>query len=441
MMIAAESSRGRGGASLLSAAEAVSGISSGDRVFIGGIACPPESLVEAIAARANELRDVSIWHLPLLGKVPFVTPEFSRSFRLTTSFIGPDLREPVAEGRADFVPVFLSETPGLFGARYPIDWAVVQLSPPDRHGFCSAGISVDMTMSAIRHARHVIAEINPRMARTLGNTLVHVDRLDAITEVDRPLPELAPFALWDVLKRISEQIAGMIGDGDCLQIGIGSMPNMVLELIKDRRHLGIHTEMLTDGIVELYCAGAIDGSRKAVMPGKIVCAFAVGLRQLYDFVDDNPVVGFYGADFTNDPYVIGQNDNVVAVNSAIQIDLTGQVDADSIGSHLYSGIGGQLDFIRGAARSQGGRPIIAIPSTARNGTVSRIVPILSPGAGVVTSRGDVHHVVTEYGRVDLFGMGVHDRAKALISIAHPDFREELDRKAHELRLTWRERFG
>ena len=433
-------SRGDGHRLPVSEAEAVSGIRSGDRVFIGGIACPPESLVEAIAARANELRDVGIWHLPMLGKAPFVAPELARSFRLTTSFVGRGLREPVADGRADFVPVFLSETPALFGARYPLDWAIVQLSPPDRHGFCSAGISVDMTLSAIRRARHVIAEINPRMPRTHGDTTVHPDRLDAITEVDRPLFELAPPAISEPLKRISEQIAGMIGDGDCLQIGIGGIPNLVLELIRDRRHLGIHTEMLTDGIVELYRAGAIDRSRKRILPGKIVCTFAAGLRQLYDFVDDNPLVAFHGADFTNDPYVIGQNDNVVAVNSAIQIDLTGQVDADSIGSQLYSGIGGQVDFIRGAARSRGGRPIIAIPSTARNGTVSRIVPILSPGAGVVTRRGDVHHVVTEYGRVDLFGMGVHDRAKALISIAHPDFREELERKAHELRLTWRDRF-
>ena len=421
------------------ATEAVSCIGSGDHVFIGGIACAPEGLVDALTARAQELRNVQISQLAPLGKVPYAAPAFAGSFRLTTPFIGPDIREAVAEGRADFVPVFLSETPGLFVSRHPIDWAMVQLSPPDRHGFCSTGISVDATLSAIRHARHVIAEINPRMPRTLGDTMIYLDRIDAITEVDRPLFELTPPPVSDVFRRISEQVAGMIGDGDCLQIGIGGIPNMVLELIRDRRRLGVHTEMLTDGIVELYHAGAIDGSRKAIMPGKILCTFAAGLRELYDFVDDNPLVAFYGADFTNDPYVIGQNDNVVAVNSAIQIDLTGQVDADSIGSHLYSGIGGQVDFIRGAARSRGGRPIIAIPSTAKNGTISRIVPVLAPGAGVVTSRGDVHHVVTEHGRVDLFGLGIHERAKALISIAHPDFREELDRQAHELRLTWRDR--
>lgn len=422
----------------VSAAEAVSGIKSGERIFIGGIASPPDALIEALIARADQLRDVDIVQLTSMTKVPYAAPELARSFRVTTLFVGPDLRLPVAEGRADFVPVFLSEAARALTARYPLDWALVQLSPPDAHGFCSIGISADATLAAVRQARHVAAEINPRMPRTLGDTLVPVDRLDAMTEVDRPVFELAPPPITDVARRISEQVAGMIGDGDCLQIGIGGIPNMVIELIKDRRHLGVHTEMLTDGIVGLYRAGAIDGSRKTIMPGKIVCTFAAGLRELYDFIDDNPLVAFYGADFTNDPFVIAQNDNAVAVNSAIQIDLTGQVDADSMGSQLYSGIGGQVDFIRGAARSRGGRPVIALPSTARNGTVSRIVATLSPGAGVVTSRGDVHHVVTEYGRVDLFGLGIHERAKAMISIAHPDFRDELDRQAHELRLIWRD---
>ena len=424
----------------VSAVAAVSGIRSGDRVFIGGLACAPDGLIDALTARAPELHDVQILQLGPLSPVPYAAPELAGSFRVTTPFIiGPEIRGSVADGRADFVPVFLSEIPRLYASRHPPDWTLVQLSPPDRHRFCSTGVSVDATLSAVRHARHIVAEINPRMPRTLGDTTIHIDRLDAITEVDRPLFELASPPVSDVFRRIGEQVAAMIGDCDCLQIGIGGIPNLVLELIRDRRHLGVHTEMLTDGIVELYRAGAIDGSRKAVMPGKIVCTFAAGQKQLYDFVDDNPLVAFYGADFTNDPYVIGQNDNVVAVNSAIQIDLTGQVDADSIGSHLYSGIGGQVDFIRGAARSRGGRPIIVLPSTAKGGTVSRIVPILAPGAGVVTSRGDVHHVVTEYGKADLFGLGIHERAKALISIAHPDFREELDRQAHELRLTWRDR--
>jgi 4-hydroxybutyrate CoA-transferase len=423
----------------VSPAEALSGVSSGDRIYLGALATAPHRLIQALMERAPTLRDVEILQFMNIGKAPHAAPEFSASFRITALFIGPDFRSPIAEGRADFVPVFLSEAPRLFASRYKLDWALVQLGPPDRHGFCSTGVCADATLAAIRQARHVIAEINRQMPRTHGDTAVHVDRLHAIVEVDHPLPELPVPASSEAMTRISEQIAGMIGDGDCLQIGIGAIPNAVLERISDRRHLGVHTEMLTDGIVDLYRSGAIDGSRKAVMPGKIVCTFAAGTQRLYDFVDANPLVAFHGADFTNDPYVIAQNDNVVAINSAIQIDLTGQVDADSIGSQLYSGIGGQVDFIRGAARSRNGRPIIAVPSTAQHGAVSRIVPTLSTGSGVVTSRGDVHHVVTEYGHVDLFGLGVHERAKALISIAHPDFREELDRQAHELRLTWQDR--
>jgi 4-hydroxybutyrate CoA-transferase len=351
----------------------VSGIGSGHRVFIGTGPSEPEGLVEALSARGGTLRDVQIVHCLTMGKAPYVAPEFAQSFRVTTLFIAPNLREAVLEGRAEFVPVFLNEAPRLFETRYPIDWALVQLSPPDRHGFCSTGVSADVTVTAIRQARHVVAEINPRMPRTLGDTMVHLERLHAITEVDRPIPELAPPPVSDVMRRISALVAEMIGDGDCLQIGIGGIPNTVLEIIGDRRHLGIHTEMLTDGIVGLYRTGAIDGSRKTIVPRKIVCSFAAGTQQLYDFAHDNPLVAFHGSEFTNDPYVIGQNDNAVAVNSAIQIDLTGQVDADSIGSHLFSGIGGQVDFIRGAARSRGGRPIIAVPSTAKDGTVSRIV--------------------------------------------------------------------
>ncbi len=420
----------------VTADEAVRGIRSGERVYIGTGAAEPDSLVEALTARAGSLRDVQVLQALTFGPARYVAPEHARSFRVTTFFIAPNVRGAVADGRADFVPVFLHETGRLC---QNVDWALVQLSPPDRHGFCSTGVSADITVSALRSARNVVAEINPRMPRTLGDTQVHVDRLTAVTEVDRPLPEMTPPPVTPAMRRISEQIAEMIGDGDCLQIGIGGIPNTVLSLIGDRRHLGIHTELLTDGVVGLYQTGAIDGSRKAVMPGRIVCTFAGGTRALYDFVHDNPLVTLRAADFTNDPYVIGQNDNVVAVNSALEIDLTGQVDADSIGPQIFSGIGGQVDFIRGASRSRGGRPIIAIPSTAKDGTVSRIVPTLSAGAGVVTSRGDVHHVVTEHGRVNLFGMGVHERARALISIAHPGFREELERRAHELRLTWGER--
>ncbi|MBS0639490.1 MAG: acetyl-CoA hydrolase/transferase C-terminal domain-containing protein [Acetobacteraceae bacterium] len=422
----------------VSAADAVSGIKSGERVFAGGFASTPTRLLAALAARGHALRNVRVAHLMVLGEAPHAAPELQDAFSAECLFIGASTRTAVLENRADFTPVFLHEAPRLLAGKRAVDWALVQLTPPDRHGFCSTGPSGDITIGAIRHAKHVVAELNPNLPRTHGDTLVHVSRLDAVVAVEDPVIELPPPAVTPAMRRISEQIAGLIEDGDCLQIGIGGIPNTVLELIADRRHLGVHTEMLTDGMAALYATGAIDGSRKAIMPGKIVCTFAAGRRALYDFIDDNPIVELHPCDFTNDPFVIARNDNVVAINSALQIDLTGQVDADSVGTHLYSGIGGQVDFIRGASRSKGGRPIIAIPSTAMGGKVSRIVPTLSPGAGVVTSRGDVHHIVTEYGHVDLFGLGVHARAKALISIAHPDFREELSRQAHELRLTWGE---
>jgi acyl-CoA hydrolase len=419
----------------VSAAEAVREIQSGERVFSGGIACTPTQLLAALAARSGELRGVRMSHMLLLGDAPHTARDLSDSFITDCIFLGANTREAVLENRADFIPTFLHEAPRLLAGRNAPDWALVQLTPPDRHGFCSASLSGDITIGAIRSAKRVIAELNPQLPRTHGDTLVHVDRLHAVVAVDHPPPELPAPVVTPTMRRISEQIADMIEDGDCLQIGIGGIPNTVLELITDRRHLGVHTEMLTDGIAALYRAGAIDGSRKTIMPSKIVCTFAAGLRPLYDFVDDNPLVSVHPCDFTNDPFVIAQNDRVVAVNSALQIDLTGQVDADSVGTHIYSGIGGQVDFIRGASRSKGGRPIIAIPSTAMGGKVSRIVPTLSPGAGVVTSRGDVHHVVTEYGHADLYGLGIHARARALIAIAHPDFREELSRQAHELRLT------
>jgi 4-hydroxybutyrate CoA-transferase len=416
------------------AAGAVAGIASGDRVFIGSGAAEPVSLVEAMTDRAPELRDVNVLHIFTMGCAPYVEPQYEPSFRHTAFFVGPNVREAVQQGRADFVPVFLTEIPKLFATRYPLDWALVQLSPPDRHGYCTVGVSADLVVSAIRNARHVVAELNPRMPRTLGDTAVHVSRLDATVEVDRPVPELTPAAPSDVITAIGRNVAGLIADGDCLQIGIGGIPDAVLAQLGDRRHLGVHTEMLTDGVVALYEKGAIDGSRKTVEREKIVCSFAIGTALLYDFVDDNAVVAFHGNEFTNDPFVIAQNDDVVAVNSAIQVDLTGQVNADSFGVQVYSGIGGQVDFIRGASRSRGGRPVIALPSTAMADSVSRIVPTLAEGAGVVTSRGDVHYVVTEHGVADLYARGVHERARALIGVAHPDFRESLERTAYELGL-------
>ncbi len=424
---------------VLSAAEAVRNIASGERVFLSGLASTPSTLIAALAARAPELRKLRILHMLTLGDAPHIAPACLDSFFTETVFLGANSRDAVLNNRADFIPAFLHEAPRLVaGGRAP-DWALVQLSPPDRHGFCSVGPSGDVGIGAIANARHVVAEINSLLPRTHGNTLVPLDRLHAIVEVGHAPPELPPPPVTDAMRRIASQIAGMVQDGDCLQIGIGGIPNTVLEQIADRRHLGIHTEMLTDGIARLWQSGAIDGSRKKILPGKIVGSFAAGSAALYDFIDDNAAVEIHSCDFTNDPFIIAQNDNVVAVNSALQVDLTGQVDADSVGTHIYSGIGGQVDFIRGASRSRGGRPIIAIPSTASGGQISRIVPTLSPGAGVVTSRGDVHHVVTEWGHVDLFGLGIHARAKALISIAHPDFREELSKQAYDLRLAWADR--
>lgn len=415
----------------------MSRIASGERVFIGSGAAEPVSLVEAMTARASELRAVNVIHIYTMGCAPYVEPQYKESFRHTAFFIGPNVRQAVQDGRADFVPVFLSEVPALFRTHYPLDWALIQVSLPDRHGFCSIGVSADVVISAARCARHVVAEVNPRMPRTLGDTTVHISEFDAIIEADRSLPELPPPPSDPVTDRIGEHVAGLIADGACLQIGIGAVPNAVLARLRDRRHLGIHTEMLTEGIVDLYEAGAIDGSRKNVLPEKITASFAIGTRKLYDFVDDNPVVTFAGSDFVNDPFTIARNDDVVAVNAAIQVDLTGQVNSDSMGTHPYSGIGGQLDFIRGAARSRRGLPIIALPSTAMGGTVSRIVPTLSPGAGVVTSRGDVHIVATEYGIASLHAKGVHERARALIQIAHPDRRAWLEEEAGKLLLTRR----
>lgn len=418
----------------VSAEQAVAGIKSGERVFIGSGAAEPNALVKAMTARAPELRDVNVLHILTLGDAPYVAPEYAASFRHTAFFIGHNVREAVQQGRADFMPIFLGEIPALFEQRLPLDWALVQLSPPDKHGYCTVGVAADVVMGAIRHARNVVAEINPNMPRAWGNTIIHVDELHAAVEVDYPLPELQPEPIDEVSAAIGRHVAGLIDDGDCLQLGIGTIPNAVLKELRNHTHLGVHTEMLSDGIVDLVRCGAIDCTRKNYHPDKIICSFVMGTRALYDFVDDNPFVESYGNEFVNDPFNIAKNDRMVAVNSAIQVDLTGQVNSDSVGSRPYSGIGGQVDFIRGAARSRGGRPIIALPSTAKGSEVSRITPTLMEGAGVVTSRGDVHYVVTEHGVANLYAKGIRQRARALIDIAHPKFREQLERKARALNL-------
>jgi acyl-CoA hydrolase len=419
---------------LTSAAEAVAGIRSGERVFIGSGAAEPERLVEAMTARHAELTGVDIYSILTLGSAPYVAPQYAASFRHIAFFIGPNVREAVQQGRAEFMPIFLSEIPGLFRERVPIDWALVQLSPPDRHGYCTVGVATDVVLAAIRNAKHVVAEINSVMPRTWGGTLVHVSDISAAVEVDTPLPELQPEPIDPVSEQIGARVANLIADGDCLQLGIGGIPNAVLAALRGHRRLGIHTEMLSDGIVDLVEAGVIDCTAKNYRPHKAICSFVMGTRRLYDFVDDNPFVESYGNDFVNDPVIIARNHNMVAVNSAIQLDLSGQVCADSMGAKPFSGIGGQVDFIRGAARSRGGRPIIALPSTAKQGQVSRIVSTLKPGAGVVTSRGDVHFVVTEHGVADLYAKPISARARSLIAIADPQFRDALTAEARALGL-------
>lgn len=421
----------------VSPAEAVRAIATGMKVFIHGAAATPTPLIDALAAR-EDLEDVTSYHLHLEGRVAIAESGLEGRFRPTSLFTGASLRRAVNEGRADFVPVFLSDVPLLFSSRrIPVDAALLQLSPPDKHGYCTLGTSADAAVAAARTAKVLIAEINEQMPRTHGNTLVPLSALTAYVHTNRPLPSHPPSVASEAEAAIGDHIAPLVPDGATLQLGIGAIPDAVLSRLFDKHDLGVHTEMFSDRLIDLVDAGVITNRRKKVHPGRITTSFAIGSRRLYDFVDDNPLVEFYAADHTNDTAVIRRNDKVVAVNSAIEVDLTGQVVADSIGFRLYSGIGGQMDFIRGAALSHGGVPIIALPSTAAGGTVSRITPSLREGAGVVTTRGHVHWIVTEYGAVDLWGKSLRERADALISIAHPDFREELRGKAAERRLVSR----
>jgi 4-hydroxybutyrate CoA-transferase len=409
----------------VSASEVVAHVRSGTTIFLHGSAATPTPLVEALSAR-TDLEDVRIVHLHTEGPAPYADPGRERSFRVVSLFTGAPLRQAVCEGRADFVPVFLSDVPLLFSSgQLRLDVAILQLSPPDRHGLCTLGTSCDAARAAADSAPVVLAEINERMPRSHGHTVVPLSRVTAFLHTDRPLPERPEGKETPEIARIAEQVAGLIVDGACLQMGIGAIPGSVLARLRNRLDLGIHTEMFSDGVVDLFAAGAVTNRLKSVHPGRIVTSFVNGSRKVFDFVNDNPVVEFHPADRTNDTSLIRKNDRVVAINSAIQLDLTGQVCADSFGHQIYSGIGGQMDFIRGAALSRGGRAIIALPSTARGGVLSRIVPELAPGAGVVTTRGHVHWVVTEYGAVNLHGQSLRERAQLLIGVAHPDFRTEL----------------
>jgi acyl-CoA hydrolase len=417
----------------VSASDAVTKIRSGMKVFIHGAAATPISLIEALAAR-TDVEDITTYHIHLEGDVPLAAPGMQDRFRVTSFFTGASLRDAVNDGRADFTPVFLSDISSLFWqGRIQLDAAILQLSPPDRHGYCTLGTSVDCSVAASRTAKVLIAEINEQMPRTHGNTLVPLSALAAFIHTDRPIPEHPPGEATPEEAAIGENVARLIPDGAALQMGIGAIPDAVLARLFDKHELGIHTEMFSDRVIDLVEAGVVTNRRKKVHPGRITTAFVVGSKRLYDFVDDNPLVAFYATDHTNDTAVIRRNEKVVAINSAIEVDLTGQVVADSLGYRIYSGIGGQMDFMRGAALSQGGVPVIALPSTAARGKASRIVKSLREGAGVVTTRGHVHWIATEYGAVDLWGKSIRERAEALISIAHPDFRDELRREVRETR--------
>ena len=406
--------------------KALSIVENGQRIFIHGSAATPTALVRALSSRNGQLQDVEIVSISVFGDFPLALPEMQTSFRINSLFVSEPVRKAIHEGRGDYVPVFLSEIPELFrNGLLPIDIALVQVSPPDKNGFCSLGVSVDIARSAVNTAATVIAQVNPNMPRTLGDGMIHVSRFAAMTWCEDQLHEVIPAAPSSTASKIGHYIAELIDDGSTLQTGIGSIPDAVLSALKQHKDLGIHTEMFSDGIIDLMKSGVINNSRKRSHPGKSVTGFCIGTKKLYDFVNDNPAVAFLDIDYVNEVSVIRKNPKVIAINSCIEIDLTGQVCSDSIGTYQYSGIGGQMDFIRGAALSEGGKPIIALPSRTSKGE-ARIVPFLKEGAGVVTTRAHVHYVVTEYGVAYLFGKNLHQRAKALIDIAHPDDRESLE---------------
>lgn len=423
----------------VSAAEAVKSIKSGDTIYVHANCSFPKTLIDNLCKRYKELKDVKILQLMSFLNAPFVLPEMEGHFNLVSLFTGPNIRKAVNEGRADFVPVFLSEIPWLIQSKkLPVDVTLLHLSPPDEHGYCSFAISNECSKTAAENSKLIIAQINSRMPRVLGDNFIHIDKIDYAVEINEPVPEF--LATKDagedlhIYERIGQYIADMIEDGSTLQMGIGLIPDTVLQFLHGKKNLGIHTEMFSDNLIDLIDEGVVNGEKKTLLPGKVVSSFILGSQKVFDYMDDNPVFEFRTSMFVNDPFNIARNDKMVSINSALEVDLTGQVCADSIGPRNYSGFGGQLDFIRGASRSEGGKPIIAFTSTAKNGTMSRIVPFLKPGAGVTTTRGDVHYVITEYGVADLYGKPVRERAKSLIKIAHPNFREELERYAYEVKF-------
>jgi 4-hydroxybutyrate CoA-transferase len=415
--------------------EAVQCVKSGNRVYVQGANAFPQALIDALMARASDLRDVEIVHLHTNGTAPYVAAEYAETFRHRALFVGPNVRGAVDDGRATYVPIFLSDVPEMFRSGHmPLDVAFLHVTPPDDHGFCSLGTSIDCTMAAARSARIRVAQVNPRMPRTLGESFVHESELDYMVPVECELPELGMTPISEEQRKIGRNCAELVPDGATLQLGIGGVPDAVLAALSDHVDLGIHSEVISDGVVDLVEKGVVTGAKKTLNQGKIVVAFLNGTRRLYDFVDDNPMVEMRPVDYTNNAGVIVRLDTMIAINSAIEIDLTGQVCAESIGPKVYSGVGGQVDFMRGAALSRGGKPIIALNATAKGDSISRIVGTLRPGAGVTTSRAHVHYVVTEYGLVNLHGLDLGERARALISLAHPKFRDELTIAAKELCL-------
>ena len=422
---------------VVSADEAVKCIKSYDKILIHSNCAFPATVVEALVKRKDELEQVEIYHALTVGELPYLRPGMERHFTHNATFIGSNSREAVQDGRADFTPIFLSEIPLLFkNGKIKLDVALIHVSPPDEHGFCSYGVEVGLTKTGAESAKIIIAQVNQKMPRTLGDSFIHVGKINYMVEVDEEIKELpqtnnASPDMLNTYSKIGENIAGLIEDGSTLQLGIGAIPDAVLGYLYNKKALGIHTELFSDGVIGLVEAGIITNEMKTIHPGKIIAGFVLGTKKLYDFIHNNPSIEFHRQEYVNDPFIISKNYKMVAINSAIEVDLTGQVCSDSIGAKLFSGFGGQLDFIRGAARSEGGKPIIALPSTAKNDTISKIVPFLKQGAGVVTSRGDVHYVVTEYGVAQLFGKCVRDRVKELVNIAHPNFREQLMKYAVE----------
>ncbi|MGB5314988.1 MAG: acetyl-CoA hydrolase/transferase C-terminal domain-containing protein [Robiginitalea sp.] len=416
---------------IVSLEKAASIVKSGDRIFVQGAAMTPNTLINAICDRYEDLENVEIISIHTDGPVNYALPPYNKAFKINSCFVGGNVRKAVNTNKGDYIPIFLSEIHWLFRRNLlPLDVAVVQVSLPDKHGYCSLGVSVDITLPAVQTAKKVIGQLNPRVPRSHGDGIIHISQLDALVEVDAPIHTYPMGVISETERQIGAHVASLIEDGATLQMGIGSIPNAVLQNLGGHKRLGVHTEMFSDGLLPLIEKGVVTGEEKEIKTGKIVTCFAAGSQKLYDFIDDNPLVHFKEAGYTNDTTIIRRNPKVTAINSAIEIDLTGQVCADTIGSYQYSGVGGQMDFIRGASLSPGGKPIIALTSVTTKG-ISKITPILKPGAGVTTTRAHVHYVATEYGVVNLFGKNLQERARALISIAHPDHREVLEAAAHE----------